>query len=40
MPLSSEGHHWGDLNYPLSHGAGGTLNVLKAEGTLTSGHET
>lgn len=19
-PLSSEGHHWGDLNYPLSHG--------------------
>lgn len=36
MPPSSEGHHWADPSYLLSHGTGGTLNVLKAEGTLTS----
>jgi hypothetical protein len=36
MPHSAEAHHWGDLDYPLSYQAGGTLNVLKAEGTLTS----
>lgn len=40
MPPSSEGHHWGDLNYPLSHGTGGTLNVFKIEEALTSSHET
>lgn len=40
MPPSSEGHHWGDFNYPLSHGIGGTLNVFKIEGTLTSSPET